>query len=418
MFQKIKQIKNSCSKSFMFTYFLIIMVILLPNALVMPSLSFKGTIITAIGIDEKDTNIEMSVLALSNTSKTNMSELTKVISGKGQTLANAVFDIETQIGRGIRMGHVGYIVISQSVANKDITKIINNLIITTKLPNTISLVISSNSAKEVLESASKLEKTSSYKFREMLQNEYNEDYSQETSLDTFLKGYYSFSGASNLGYVSLNKDFSSGIDSNGEQTSGQNGDTSSQKNSCENNKNSIISYKSEHAVFKKGIFNYILSQEEMQGLNFVVENNLQKIITLKDVNTQGLTNATITFDVLSEDIKTVAKIENNKPKLDYNISLKLKILEVLDNSGKRISEEKIVIDDEINQRINQYVKTHLSTLYKKLTSKKTDIINVYETFQSSCNKKFSNFLNTLKEKEDYLSYIQIFVQTKSKLSTN
>ena len=399
----------------MFTYFLIIMVILLPNALVMPSISFKGTIITAIGIDKVDENIEMSVLSLSNISKTNMSETTKVISGKGQTLANAVFDIETQVGRGIRMGHVGYIVISKSVADEDITNIINNLIITTKLPNTISLVICSNSAKDVLESASKLEKTSSYKLREMLQNEYNEDYSQETSLDAFLKGYYSFSGSSTLGFVSLNQDFSSGIDANGEQNS-DNSDSSS--TSSESSKNNIISYKSEHAVFKKGIFDYILSNDEMQGLNFIVENKLQKLITLNDINTQNLTNATITFDVLSEDIKTESIIQNNKPKLTYNISLKLKILEVLDKGEKRISEEKIVLDDEINQKIEQYIKARIGALYKKISSEKTDIINVYENFNSSCHKKFTNFLNSLVEKEDYLSYIQIFVNTKSKLSTN
>ena len=91
MIERIKAILKASSKSLMFTYFMIIMIVLLPNALVMPSQSFKSQIITAIGIDGTTNDIEMSVLALSNISKDNMNESTKVISGKGSTVANAVF---------------------------------------------------------------------------------------------------------------------------------------------------------------------------------------------------------------------------------------------------------------------------------------------------------------------------------------
>ena len=73
MLGRLKEILKASSKSLMFTYFIIIMIILLPNAIVMPSQSFKSQIITAIGIDGKVDDIEMSVLALSNLSKDNMS---------------------------------------------------------------------------------------------------------------------------------------------------------------------------------------------------------------------------------------------------------------------------------------------------------------------------------------------------------
>ena len=424
MFQKIKKILKSCSKSLMFTYFVLLMVILLPKALVMPSLSFKGLIVTAIGIDGTVQDIEMSVLALSNISKTDMTENTKVISGSGTTLANAVFDIEKQIGRGVRFGHVGYIVFSKRLASDDITKIINNLIITTKLPNTISLVMCQDSAKEVLSLASELEQNSSFKFREMLQNEYNEDYAQETSLDAFLKGYYSAHSSSSLGYVVVNEDASQGLDANSQtstkdsSTLSQNQSGNSQGENTQKNNKSVISYKSEQAVFKNGKYSFTLSKDEMEGYNFIVENNLQKIITINNINTQGLNDATITFDILQENLKTNAIIKNGKPKLMYNISLKLKILEVIDKSGDKISEEEIVIDNEINQKINNYIKSKLSQLFNTLRKKQTDIVGVYENFETSCGKNFDRFLANLQNSDDYLSYIPIFVHTKCKLSSN
>lgn len=423
MLGRLKDILKASSKSLMFTYFIIIMIILLPNAIVMPSQSFKSQIITAIGIDGKVDDIEMSVLALSNLSKDNMSETTKVISGKGQTLANAVFSIERQVGRSLKMGHVGYIVLSKSLTDNDITKILNNLIITTKLPDTISLVICEDSAKNVLDSASKLEQTSSYKFREMIQNEYNEDFAQETSLDAFLKGYYSPNSSSSLGYVSLTKNELLGVEvdnSSGEKMNFGSSDESNMSNnsSNENAQNNVIEYSNRQSVFKNGIFQYILSNEETEGLNFIVENNLQKLITINDVNTQGLVDGMITFDILSEKLTVNTKIENNKPQILYNISLKLKVMEVISKNENKIAEDRLVLDDEINSKISEYVKQKIAILIKKMKQEKTDIANIYNYFESSNHSKLMSFMNTLQNKDDYLSYMQIKVNVKSKLSTN
>lgn len=423
MLGRLKEILKASSKSLMFTYFIIIMIILLPNAIVMPSQSFKSQIITAIGIDGKVDDIEMSVLALSNLSKDNMSETTKVISGKGQTVANAVFSIERQVGRSLKMGHVGYIVLSKSLTDNDITKILNNLIITTKLPDTISLVICEDSAKNVLDSASKLEQTSSYKFREMIQNEYNEDFAQETSLDAFLKGYYSPNSSSSLGYVSLTKNELLGVEVDNSSSEKMNFGSSDESNmsnnsSNENAQNNVIEYSNRQSVFKNGIFQYILSNEETEGLNFIVENNLQKLITINDVNTQGLIDGMITFDILSEKLTVNTKIENNKPQILYNISLKLKVMEVISKNENKIAEDRLVLDDEINSKISEYVKQKIAILIKKMKQEKTDIANIYNYFESSNYSKLMSFMNTLQNKDDYLSYMQIKVNVKSKLSTN
>ena len=291
------------------------------------------------------------------------------------------------------------------------------------MPDTISLVICEDSAKSVLDSASKLEQTSSYKFREMIQNEYNEDFEQETSLDAFLKGYYSPNASSSLGYVSLTKnellgveaDNSSGEEQNPDSSENSKENTNSQNSSGQNN---VLEYSNRQSVFKNGKFRYILSNEETEGLNFIVENNLQKLITINDINSQGLIDGKITFDVISEKLTVSTSINNNKPQILYNIALKLKVMEVISKNENKIAEDRLVIDDEISNKINQYVKQKISMLITKIKQEKTDIANIYNYFESENYSKLMSFLNTLQDKDDYLSYVQVKVNVRSKLSTN
>ena len=66
---------------------------------------------------------------------------------------------------------------------------------------------------------------------------------------------------------------------------------------------------------------------------------MQKLITINDVNTQGLVDGMITFDILSEKLTVNTKIENNKPQILYNISLKLKVMEVISKNENKIAED-------------------------------------------------------------------------------
>ena len=210
--RNIKKLLKTIVSCFMFSYFLVIMVFLLPNAVTLQSHSFRSSIVTAIGLDPSDNEIEMSVLTISDISLETKTEATKVMSGKGKTLAKAVSELEGKTGRRIRMGHVGYIVISKDFASQDIAVVLNNLIITTKLPNTVSLILSEDKAKDVLIQANALENNSSYKLREVIQNEFSENFTKDTSIDSFLKGYYSNIGVSTIGFVKLESDNVNGID--------------------------------------------------------------------------------------------------------------------------------------------------------------------------------------------------------------
>lgn len=427
MINHIKENIKRVKKSMAFAYFLLIMVIFLPTAITMPSLSFRSAIITAIGIDKLDDEIEVSVLSLANISKDNLGEKAKVISGVSSSVANAISSIEAQIGRRIRMGHVGYIVISQDIATENVPEILNTLIITSKLPNTVSLVMSKDNAKDVLTQANKLEQTSSFKLREVIHNEFNETYTKDTSVDAFMKGYLSEISTSTMGYITLEKNSEEGLDaseggSEGQSSTENKGEQSGQQSSSQSQQNSsgnksVVYFNRNHAVFVNGKFKYILTDEEMKGVNWLAESNLQKNFVINNVNDQGLSDAQVTFEVINEKVQPKVLFRNNKPTIIYDMSLYLNVVEIKQDEKNKISLKDFVLSDVVKRNIEDTLKKEISQTLKTLRKEKTDVVGIYKVLYNDYNK-FMNFLDTLTDKKDFLSYVQIKINVSSQLASN
>lgn len=425
MLNTIKKYLKKFKNSLMFYYFLLILVLLMPNALTLPSLSFKSAIATAIGIDKVEDNIEISVLTLSDISKDNTSEKTKILSAKDTNISNAISSIEFQIDRKIRMGHVGYVVISKELASENVGQILNNLIVSTNLPKTVSLVMSEDKAKDVLNLANKLEHTSSYKLREIIQNEFNENYTKDSNLDLFLKGYFSHISTSTMGNIFLSANTDEGLNTSEQDTGGQNSEqqmskenSNSQKSEQSQSEKTVINYKKEHAVFVDGIYKYTLSENQMKGVNFLGENDLQQIITINNVSTQGLQNAQVTFEIKNKQIQTLIDYRNNKPIVEFDMALNINPIEIIQDNKKRISSQEIRVDEEINQKINDEIKKYVAIALEKLREENTDLINIYEILYTKSYKKFMSFLDNLDNRDEFLDYVQVKIKVSSKIMTN
>ena len=415
--------KKSLSKikhAYALYYFIIVLIIFLPTAITMPSLSFRSAIITAIGVDKQEDEIAVSVLALSEISKSEMRENTKLLEGTGPTLANAISNIESAVGRRIRMGHVGYIVISQDFADENIAEVLNTLIVAGKVSNTVPLLMCNGKASDLLDKALNLEQSSSYKMREMINNEFNETFTKDISIDAFLKGYYSDIHISSLGYVTLESESVNGIDSSSGQSgeqSAQQGTSSGSQSSQEEQKNTI-SYKTEHAVFNKGKFQYLLSEDEMSGVNWIVEGELQKMITITGINEQDMQDASITFAIDSHSISPEVSFIAGKPYVTFEVKLSLSPVEIIQTAeDDKKSLKTITLSDEMQEKINDVVKRKVAVALTKLRQEKTDVIGVYKLLYNHY-KPFMDFLDTLSDKTDFLRYVNIGVDVKSVITSN
>ena len=177
--QIIKQIFHKVSNNFILYYFVLLLLIFVPKALTLPSLSFRSAIVTAVGVDQKDDKIEVSILTLSQQSQGDNKEQNKMISATGERVSDALGLIELRLGRKIQMGHVKFVLLSEKLAQNDISNMIDCFIRTSKISNSVTLVICKDSAKQLLSAANKLTENSSYNLSEIISNDYN---------DTFTKG--------------------------------------------------------------------------------------------------------------------------------------------------------------------------------------------------------------------------------------
>lgn len=415
-------LKKSLSKIKNYTalcYFILVLILFLPSAITMPSLSFRSAIVTAIGVDKNDEEISVSVLALSNISKSEMNENSKLIQGTANTLANAISSLEASIGRRVRMGHVGYVVISRDFSDVNVADVLSTLIVTGNVSNTVPLLMCEGKASDVLDNALKMEQSSSYKMREMINNEFNETYTKDISIDAFLKGYYSDIGVSTLGYVVLENDKTQGIESSSqgaEQSSGQSSQSGGQSGQT-SEQNNVISYKTQHAVFKDGKFAYLFTEQEMNGVNWLVENNLQKIIDIDGISEQGLVDATVTFSIQNQSIKPVVSFINGRPYITFEISLTLSPVELIQQNNTQKSVKLLKLSDNMQQKINEVIKKDVALALQKMRENKTDVIGVYRILYSHYHR-FMDFLDTLADRQDFLRYVNIGVDVESFINSN
>ena len=412
MIKHIKEKIRQARHKFAFLYFLLIMVIYVPYALTLPSHSFRSAIITAIGVDTYEQGVEVSVLTLSDISKTNMGENTKLVSGNGITVANAISSIEINLGRKIRMGHVGFVAVSKEVASNNIVDILNTLILTSKLPNTVPLVMVDKSSKELLKKTNELEQSSSFKMREIIHTEFNETFSKDTNIDEFLKGYLSPLSISTVGYITIDSDQSNGIDAGGgSSNSNEQGQkdllgTSMGGGQGEKQEDSIINFRNEHAIFVNGKFKYVLSKQEMDGINWIAENGLKKVFTIDGVTEQGLNDAKITFEVTRQTVNPKVKFKNNKPTLTFDLSIVIDIAEISQKGVSGIPLREFVLTKSIKDKIKSKIKQEISFSINKMRENKTDVVGIFQSIYNNYSD-FEKFWDTLDDKEDFLSFVKI-----------
>ena len=421
MLKFIKEKLKLAKHRFALIYFCIIMIIFLPGALTLPSHSFRSAIVTAVGIDKIDDEFEVCFLTLSDIDKTNMCENTKLISGKGKSVANAIVKIETQVGRKIRMGHVGYVVISKEVAKMNIVEILNTLILTSKLPNTVSLVMTNSKSKDLLKEGNQLEQSSSFKLREIIHNEFNETFTKDTNIDKFLQGYLSPTGISTLGVVELEDSDAMGIDAGGGSSNatsqGQNDTHETSGDQSKSNKPSVIHFKNEHAVFQNGKFKFMLTQEEMDGINWLVENDIKKIFTIHNVNSQGFNNATISFEVVRQKVNSKAHFKNGIPTVKFDLSIVIDIAEILDETQLGESLKEFVLTDDIMQTIQFQIKKEVAYSINSLRQKNADVVGVYKILYKDY-KNFVDFFDKLSNKNEFLKDVKFELQIYCQLVSN
>ena len=102
---------------------LIVLVVILlfftPSAIYSPGESRSRGVVTAVGIDRVENEYEVSLLTFIPNVNQSFKEVSSVISGKGATMADAIYNAQTAMGRRVGLAHAKTTIVSWTLMQED-----------------------------------------------------------------------------------------------------------------------------------------------------------------------------------------------------------------------------------------------------------------------------------------------------------
>lgn len=427
--QKLKNFFKKTFKTPMLIVFTLICLMFLPNAINLKSVGFRSAIVVALGIDTTpDNKIKVDAVVNIPSLDESLSENSKVISAQGETINDGLSNLTTHYGRAMRLGHIKFILISQELAKKDLPNILDRLVRSYSIRNTVQLLMSKNQVSEVFDFAIKMETQSSVKVSEIIghQQEYSTT-NLDSNVDSFYKGYLSKSKISKLNCISLVNKADEGIGNSqeiGEKEQSQQGgegiteSTSSQKNNSgsgeQGNKEKYISNVGEIALFYNGKLQKIIPIDVVEGINWIEGTHLPKklFVQLKDDN--DLNNAKVFFHLVKKNVVLDSFFYKNKPVLSASIRLSIDTDEIT-NSNKIVPITQDYIDIQIKDAIANEIRSQVCKSVNYAKENNFDLFELNDIFYLNNYKEYMKYIENNRTKENLIEDTLINVEVSVKI---
>ena len=413
-----KFIKNF--KAFPVIYVLLLFALLyLPAALVAPAESDKFAIVNAVGIDYDKEKQELEFSTLIHVPQENMSfnDKYKLYSGKSDTLTGCIKNIELHLGKQLGLVHVTLVVISDSVVAHDLTTSLDALVRTTEISNNTSLVYTPDSAKDVLNTSLKSYESSGVKLSDIVN--FNEENSVSTSenIETYFRRLMLPTSTTILNVIKLESEQSEGIDVSPEDSSSGSGSGSNESGSGENSagnnaskkEKNVLANTSEILLLKNGKKVAVFNDKQAKGINLINKSIETGKLQIENFTGEGLTNATIVFNIKVKTAIPILAFKDEKPFITYKVFMDLETVEIKeDNKNKELYfSQKTHLSPELKQKINEKINENFNSAYKILQENNCDLLYYYTRFNFYMPFKFKRYLESLDNKDDYLKGIKV-----------
>lgn len=413
----MKKIFKRFKSNPMLLVLVLILIFFTPNALFSNGESNNRAVVTAIGIDKEDDEYELSLLTFIPTPNQTYLETNSVISGKGETLAEAMHKIQMMLGKKVGLSHAKTTVVNINLLEGDVAKEIDYLNRVSALSENTVLVCTTDKAKDFLEASKNLEKEIGIELDRLIYYNSENIYVEDTTLEAFYQGYLSPTSSSIIGYFKLEEETppsgqqegqssdsssGSGFGVTGGGSSGGGSDGQEEQSSGKKK----INNKGEVALLKKGKKVAILDNEKLIGINAINGKAIGATITVNNVDDKQYKDAELTFRVQDKKVLKSAKFENGHPIFNCNVSLGVELVEGREKQGivKNDAELKTLPSD-VSKKVEQVVKDRFTTSLKILRESKTDVLGIYDFLERHNRQEFEKFIKNLDDPDDFLNYI-------------
>lgn len=407
-----EQIKNFY-KNPMLVVFIIILVFFMPIAIFSPGESRNRGVITAVGLDKQGEDYEISLLTFIPTTNQTFQEQNSVISGKGDSVAKAVYNAQIAMGRKIGLSHAKTTIVNEELLSEDVAVHLDYLSRIASLPENTVFVSTNGSAKELLESAQDLKENIGLKLEQVVGFNAENVYVNDTSLEAFYKGYYSQVKSSIIGYICLrDKQEESEINVSTQKTEPSSSSSSVSEQSTPsspngemgNQKKDIINC-GETLLIKNGKKVETLTLDMINGINILNPKSINQIIKIKDVEIKGQ-KVDLCYKIKEKRVLVATKFVNGYPICSAQLILNVELMEVDgDNDKLKVNTEFSEITEEIASKIDLNMKEKFTEAIKLLKINKTDVIGITEKFYRNNRKDYNKFVKNLEDSSDFIEHV-------------
>lgn len=399
----------------MFWVFVLLMAIYMPTAILLPAENDVVVVCTGIGIDKADEGIELSLLTLIPQNSLTFADSYRLVSAKAKNIALATDKLINFLGKRVDFAHAAYVVFGNEICKDGITAIIEDFMRLNDIGTNAIILTTNVTAKEMFETTKQFDTNSGEKVKDILYNNKRSLMDVNTSIDRFYNNYLSQSSCSIANMIKL-------VDSQGEgvEATNQNGvaegDEGTGGGSSSNTKK--VSNDGSSSIFKKAKKVMDLEMEQTQALNLVNPSAYETRFVIENYITEDGNPLDVSFEVLEKHIKTNAKIEGNKARIDWEIYFVLDVLGVENEANDRVykNPQKSFDDEQMQQRISDKFKTEFFGVLDLLRPGDLDCIGVGETLRRCGAKKYREFVESLGPNPNILENVEyslnILITTK------
>ena len=409
----MNRLKKYC-KNPMLIVLIIILLFFTPQAIYSPGESRRRGIVTAIGVDKVLSEYEVSLLTFIPNVNQSFKEVSSVISGKGETLAHALYNAQTAMGRRVGLAHGKTTVVSQQLMQEDIATHIDYLSRVSSLPENTVIICTDKTAKELLEASHSLESNVGLQLEQIIGYNDQNLYVADTSLESFYKGYYSEVKSSIMGFLTVAEGSNKNQQANTEpteQTGGDQVDTTGSKGSGESGGESSskedkhIVNEGQAVLVKDGKFAQKLTLDELNGINLLNKNAILQNVTIENVMQQDRL-VDMTYKVKSKNINISTRFENGFPVFDAQLVLGMELIEINgEHKNLRVNTEFSHINKEVKRKLDEKIKRQFSNAVKVLRENKADILSTTGHFLRNNRQQYNQFISEIGSAEDFLDYV-------------
>ncbi len=392
----------------MMIVFIIILLFFTPFAIYSPGENRNRGVVTALGIDKIDNQYEISLLTFIPTANQSYREKSSVISGKGDSVAEAVYNAQIAMGRSVGLSHAKTTVVNENLLEEDVASTIDYLSRIASLPENTVFVCTNKTAKEMLENSQDLVNNLGLKLEQIIAYNANNLYVTDTSLEAFYKGYFSPIKSSLIGYLTIedvdnnssNSDISSIQNSGGDQKQANNGSSGDNSSSSNSGTKKRIVNQGQAVLLKEGKKVALLDIDQLNGINILNPKSINQIIKIENVEKDGQ-NLSLEYKIKTKKTLISTKFENGYPIFIAQLILGLELVEINgEEEALKVNTEFSEINEEIAGKIEEQIKKQFTQSINILRECDADVLGIGREFFFNNRKEFIEFINMLGGKEN------------------